>query len=326
MELKDYIEPRMLIDGKLVDAQSGKTFEVVNPATEEVIGSCANGSVEDASLAIEAARRAFDETDWATNAAFRKTCLQQLQKGLNEEREDIRALSIAEAGAPFLLTFSVHTDTAINDLSWFIEQTESFEYEVDLGIADTFGGKSRRVILKEPVGVVAAITPWNFPLWLNLNKLAPALAMGNTIVLKPAPDTPFSATVIGRIVAEKTDIPPGVVNIITSSDHLVGEALVGDPRVDMVTFTGSTATGKKIMAKAAETVKKVHLELGGKSAAIILDDADLATAVPAAAGMVCAHAGQGCVLTTRMLVPRACYEEAVQLAKTTYDQLAYGDP
>src|SRR5205807_155530 len=145
----------------------------------------------------------------------------------------------------------------------------------------------------EAAGVVGAITPWNFPLYLNMAKLSPALAAGCTVVLKPAPDTPWSATALGRIIAEETDIPAGVVNVVPSSDHLVGEVLTTDPMVDMVTFTGSTATGRRIMAKAADTVKKVFLELGGKSANIVLDDANVVAAA-SAAGFVCMHGGQGC--------------------------------
>jgi aldehyde dehydrogenase (NAD+) len=175
--------------------------------------------------------------------------------------------------------------------------------------------------------VVGAITPWNFPLNLNLAKLGPALAAGNTVVLKPAPDTPWSATVLGRIIAEETDIPAGVVNVVASSDHLVGEVLTTDPRVDMITFTGSTATGRRIMAKGAETVKKVFLELGGKSANIVLDDApDPGGAIAVSAIGVCTHAGQGCAITTRLLVPRSRYDEFVELADAMMASVTYGDP
>ena len=166
-------------------------------------------------------------------------------------------------------------------------------------------------VRREAVGVVGAITPWNFPHQINLAKIGPALAAGNTVVLKPAPDTPWVAAELGRLVAEHTDIPPGVVNIVTPRDNAVAALLSTDPRVDMVSFTGSTATGRAIMAAAAPTLKKVFLELGGKSAAIVLDDADLAGAVGTAAFSVCMHAGQGCAITTRLLVPRERYDEAV---------------
>jgi aldehyde dehydrogenase (NAD+) len=183
----------------------------------------------------------------------------------------------------------------------------------------------RRVVLHEAAGVVSAITPWNYPLYLNLAKLGPALAAGCAVVLKPAPDTPWSATALGKLIAEETEIPPGVVNVVTSSDHLVGEVLTGDPMVDMVTFTGSTATGRRIMANAAPTVKKLFLELGGKSAHIVLDDANVA-AVASSAGFVCIHGGQGCAITTRMLLPRSRYEEGVEAAKAAFEGVTVGDP
>src|SRR5262249_31338707 len=138
----------------------------------------------------------------------------------------------------------------------------------------------RCVVIKEPVGVVAAIVPWNFPLEITLTKLAAILATGNTVVLKPAPDTPYNATRLGRLVAERTEIPPGVVNVVTSSRHEIGEALVADPRVDMVSFTGSTSTGRRVMATAGGTIKRLFLELGGKSAHIVLDDADFDAVLP----------------------------------------------
>jgi aldehyde dehydrogenase (NAD+) len=186
--------------------------------------------------------------------------------------------------------------------------------------------RSNRLVLREPVGVVGAITPWNFPFMLNVSKLAPALAAGNTVVLKPAPDTPWSATMIGRIIAEETDIPPGVVNIVASGDKAaVGEVLTGDPRVDMISFTGSTGVGKRIMARGAETVKKVFLELGGKSANIILDDADL-DGVAMGGMMICMHAGQGCAITTRMLLPESRYDEAVEKLAGAFAMVPYGDP
>ena len=179
------------------------------------------------------------------------------------------------------------------------------------------GIPTRRTIAREAVGVVGAITPWNFPHQINLAKLGPALAAGNTVVLKPAPDTPWCAAVLGELIAEHTDFPPGVVNIVTSSDHSVGALLAKDPRVDMVSFTGSTATGRSVMADAAATIKKVFLELGGKSAFVVLDDADLAGACAMSAFTASMHAGQGCAITTRLVVPRARYDEAVAIAAGT---------
>jgi aldehyde dehydrogenase (NAD+) len=174
--------------------------------------------------------------------------------------------------------------------------------------------------------VVGAITPWNFPHQINLAKLGPALAAGNTVVLKPAPDTPWCAAVLGELILEHTDIPAGVVNIITSSDHAVGALLSKDARVDMVSFTGSTNTGRAVMADGAATLKKVFLELGGKSAFLVLDDADLAGACSMSAFTASMHAGQGCAITTRLVVPRARYDEAVAAAAATMGSIKPGDP
>jgi aldehyde dehydrogenase (NAD+) len=184
---------------------------------------------------------------------------------------------------------------------------------------------TEREVWKEPVGVVGVIVPWNFPVEITLNKIGPVLAMGNTCVVKPAPDTPWNATRLSRLVAEKTDIPAGVLNFVVSQDHMVGEVLTTSPDVDMVAFTGSTATGRRIMEKGAATVKRVFLELGGKSINLVLDDVDLAQALPGAAG-ICMHAGQGCAMPTRLLVPQARYDEAVEIVKAAFEGVPYGDP
>ena len=204
---------------------------------------------------------------------------------------------------------------------------EQFQWSRSIGKRDAFGMgmETEREVHKEPIGVVAVIVPWNFPVEIILNKLGPILAMGNTCVLKAAPDTPWNANRIGRLIAEKTDIPAGVVNIVQSRDHLVGEVLTKSPDVDMVAFTGSTATGRRIMAAASETLKPVFLELGGKSVLLILDDADLASTVPTAAG-VCTHAGQGCAMTTRLLLPKSRYAEGIEIAKAAFEGVKYGDP
>lgn len=319
-------ESRMLIDGKLVDAASGKTYDNVNPATEEVAGQVADGGAEDMERAIDAARRAFDDTGWASDPKFRQRCLQQLKDALEREKETLRPQIVTEVGAPIMLTYAVQQDSCIEDMQWEIDLIDRYEWEQDLPVHEFFGMRSARKVVREPIGVVAAITPWNFPFMLNLSKITPALAAGNTVILKPAPDTPWSATFIGKIAAEQTDIPPGVLNVVTSGDPAtVGEMLTVDPRVDMVSFTGSTAVGKRIMANGADTLKKVFLELGGKSANIILDDADFEAVIPSGA-MVCMHGGQGCAITTRMLLPRSRYDEAVDLLKTAFEGVTYGDP
>jgi aldehyde dehydrogenase (NAD+) len=318
-------ETRNLIDGRLVPASNGASFENVNPATEEVLGTCADGTKDDMNAAIAAARRAFDETDWSTNAAFRSKCLTQLAQALAAAREELRAIVVAEAGSPVLLTYAVQCDTYVDAMPYWAELAGSYVYEKPMRDITFMGQPNRRILRREATGVVGAITPWNFPLYLNLCKLGPALAAGNTVVLKPAPDTPWSATTLGRIIAERTEIPAGVVNVVASSDHLVGEMLSTDPRVDLVTFTGSTATGRRVMECASATVKKVFLELGGKSAYIVLDDADLSKVLPGV-GMLCTHAGQGCAITTRLLLPRSRYAEGVAIAKASFEKLAYGDP
>ena len=319
-------EHRMLIDGKLTEAASGKTFDNINPATEEVIGQVADASPADMDRAIESARRAFDETDWSTNTELRQRCLRQLHDALDAEREALRPQIVAEVGTPISLTYAVQQDSCIDDMLWEVDLLDRYEWESDLPVHEFMGMKSARRVVREPVGVVAAVTPWNFPFMLNLSKIVPALAAGNTAVLKPAPDTPWSATFIGRLAAEQTDLPPGVLNVVPSGDPAaVGEVLSADPRVDMISFTGSTATGRRIMARGAETLKKVFLELGGKSANVILDDADFASVVPSGS-MICMHGGQGCAITTRMLLPRSHYDEAVDLLKAAFENVPYGDP
>jgi len=318
--------PQLLIDGKPTGASNGATFPIVNPATEEVIGHAPEASAEDVDAAIAAARRAFDQTDWSTNLELRVRCLRQLHQALVDNGEQMRALTTAEAGAPAFLTAGPQYDVPVESFKWVVDLAESFEWETDLGVASPMGVPTRRTVRREAVGVVAAITPWNFPNQINLAKIGPALAAGNTVVLKPAPDTPWVACELGRLVAEHTDIPAGVFNVLTPRDNEVAGRLVTDPRVDLVSFTGSTATGRAIMAAAAPTLKRVFLELGGKSAAVVLDDADLAAAVGMAAFSVCVHAGQGCALTTRLLVPRDRYDEAVEVAAATMSSIGVGDP
>jgi len=319
-------ETRMFIGGELVDAEGDRTYDNVNPATEEVLGQTADASLRDMERAIEAARRAFDETDWATNRDLRKRCLLQLHEALVSEKEELRAELVAEAGTPVMVTTLAQLESPLSEaLLWPAEMIDKFGWERDPGVASPWGIPSRRAIWKEPIGVVGSIVPWNFPFDVSINKVAQALATGNTTILKPAPDTPWNATRLGRLVAEKTDIPAGVFNVVTSSNHLVGESLTLSPLVDMISFTGSTATGQRIMEKGAATMKRVFLELGGKSAAVILDDADFASVVPMTS-MVCMHAGQGCTMLTRVLLPRSRYDEGLELIVAGMSMVPYGDP
>jgi aldehyde dehydrogenase (NAD+) len=317
---------RLLLDGKLVPAADGATLPIVSPATGEVIGSAPDAGVADMDTAIDAARRAFDGTDWSTDLDLRLTCLRQLHRALVDEAPSMRALTTAEAGAPAFLTQGPQYDVPVESLAWMTDLAASYDWTDDLGLAEPMGVPTRRHVHREAVGVVAAITPWNFPNQINLAKIGPALAAGNTVVLKPAPDTPWVAAELARLAVERTDLPPGVLNVVSTSDAEVAARLTTDDRVDLVSFTGSTETGRRIMAAAAPTLKRVFLELGGKSAAVVLDDADLATAVGTAAFSVCVHAGQGCALTTRLLVPRDRYDEAVDIAADTMVSIGVGDP
>jgi aldehyde dehydrogenase (NAD+) len=319
-------ELRFLVDGELREATSGAVYDNVNPATEEVLGVVADATAIDMDTAIAAARRAFDTTDWSTNHALRKRCLLQLQAALEGEREEIRSELVAEVGTPVLLTWGPQLDAPLADgLLWPAERIDTFAWERDIPDGSAFGVQSWRKVAKEAVGVVGAITPWNYPFEILINKLGQALATGNTVVVKPAPETPWSATRIGRLIAEKTDIPAGVVNIVTSSDHALGEQLVTDPRVDLISFTGSTSTGRRIMEKGAPTLKRLFLELGGKSADIVLDDADFDVKL-AMAWAVCAHGGQGCAMQTRLLLPRSRYEEGLEIVARGFETVPYGDP
>ena len=270
-------ERRMLINGKLVEGRAGG-FANINPATEEMLGEVSDASAEDMSAAIDAAREAFDGTDWSTSHGFRQRCLQQLQDAIEAEREELREELIREVGCPRALTHGPQLDAPLEDaLRYPASLIDTYPWELSLGnaVISVTGVNTTRQVWREAVGVVGAIVPWNFPFEVTIQKLGQALATGNTVVLKPAPDTPFNATRLGRLVAEHTDIPAGVVNVVTASDHLVGEQLTVSPKVDLISFTGSTAVGKRIMEKGAATMKRLFLELGGKSATIVLDDADL---------------------------------------------------
>jgi aldehyde dehydrogenase (NAD+) len=317
-------EHRSLIGGEL--HAGSETFPNINPATGEIIGHVADAGEADVRRAVTAAREAFDDGRWAADAGFRRHCLLQLQEALRSEQERLRGLIVAESGSPVMLTHGVQLETPVQDLAFWARMALEYPYESSLPDLEAFGAVNRRLLRREPTGVVAAITPWNFPFYLNMSKVAPAMAAGCTVVLKPAPDTPWSATELGRIVAERTDIPRGVFNVVASSDHLVGAVLSTSPDVDLVTFTGSTPTGRRIMADAAPTLKRLCLELGGKSAAVVLDDADLERVVKACAKAVPVHAGQSCALATRMLVPRRHYERCVDIAAAAMASMPPGDP
>jgi len=321
-----HAEKRMLIDGELVAAVSGAEFDNISPATGSVLASTAAAGPDDMGRAIASARRAFDDTDWSTNGALRKRCLEQLQAAISSERDQLREELIAEVGCPEMTITTAQLDWPLAEsLRYPAGLIDGFEWERTLDGGGLFGDRNVRTVVKEPVGVVGAITPSNFPIEVILNKLGPALATGNTVILKPDPHTPWNATRLGRLVAEHTDIPAGVLNVVPTPANDVAELLATDSRVDMVSFTGSTAVGKLLVRQGAETMKRTFLELGGKSALIVTEDVD-PTKIMASAVGVCVHAGQACALTTRMLVHRSLFDEAVRNVTAAFGLVPVGDP
>ncbi|MGZ6780132.1 MAG: aldehyde dehydrogenase family protein [Mycobacterium sp.] len=315
---------RMLIDGRLVETSA--TFPSLNPATTEVVGYAPDATVADAEAAIAAARRAFDATDWSTDTELRIRCLEQLHTALIEHRDELAALNTAEVGATAGLNAGPQLDAPIEIVRYYADLLKTYPLTEDLGDTESHGMQHRRWVEKEAAGVVAAIIAYNYPTQLALAKLGPALAAGCTVVLKGAPDTPLITLALGELIANRTDIPAGVVNVLSGADPQVGVALTTSPDVDMVTFTGSTPTGRAIMAAASETCKRVFLELGGKSAAILLDDADYDMAALFSSFATASHSGQGCAITTRMLVPRKHHDEIVEKLKNNFALIKQGDP
>jgi aldehyde dehydrogenase (NAD+) len=318
-------EERMLIGGELQFTASGAMFDVIHPASEQVAGRATDATVADMERAVGAARHAFDTSDWSRDVDFRFHCLSQLHQAFDRNKEHLRRVLITEVGCPVTVSGS-QIESPIEEVRHWAEHGRDFDYLVDTGTHDTPMGPARRKISYEPIGVVGAITPWNVPFYLNVAETVPALMAGNTVVLKPAQLTPWSGSEYGRIVAEETDIPPGVFNVVVSNANEVGAALSADPRVDMITFTGSTATGRAILSAGAPTVKKTLLELGGKSAHIVLDDADFNSALPLAAMMACVMSGQSCILPSRILLPRSRYDEGIEILKASMENFPVGDP
>ena len=314
----------LLIDGKLID--TGTSFPSYNPATGEVVGEAADATVEHAEQAIVAARRAFDETTWSTDVELRVRCLRQFHEACLRHRDELAGLTIAECGHTRSLTDGPALDEPIALLPYYADLAEGFTFSEEIGDVESRGAIHRRWVEREPAGVVAAIVAYNYPMQLSMAKLAPALAAGCTVVLKGAPQTPLLALALGEIIADETDIPPGVVNVLTSTDIEVGALMTVHPDVDMVSFTGSTPVGRKIMEAASATVKKVFLELGGKSALIMLDDAEPDMPTLIAAFTICSHAGQGCAITSRMLVPRSRHDELVEKVVGHIANVNVGDP
>jgi aldehyde dehydrogenase (NAD+) len=321
-----FVSERLLIGGRLREARGGRTYDNINPATEEVIGVAADATAEDMSDAIGAARTAFDDGRWAADPSFRATCLRQLHAALLRHAPRLRATTRAEVGATEASLNTAQFDRALDNLPYAADLAERYEYVRDLGIGESMGVRSRRWLYREPAGVVGAITPWNAPMQVNLAKAAFALAAGCTVVLKPAPDTPWNGTALGHLAVAETDLPPGVLNVVTTSDNAVAQMLAEDPRVDLISFTGSTAVGRHLMATAAQTVKRVFLELGGKSAWIVCDDADVAANATMVAYQALSQAGQGCSINTRLLVQRPVYDQMIEALIAAYHAIPFGDP
>jgi aldehyde dehydrogenase (NAD+) len=309
----------LFIDGKWTSGESTGALDIIDPATEEAIGQVPEASVNDAKAAIEAARKAFDEGPWPfMKPKERGAILVAMAEVLERRGAELRELIVAETGSVGFMTDYVQ---AGGSTAMFRSNAEKVASELEwLQMGAPTGsptGMAGSAIIREPVGVVAAITPFNFPYMLNVVKTAPALAVGCTVVLKPHQWTPLDAFLIAQ-AAEEAGLPPGVLNVITGSGD-VGNELTGSPLVDMVTFTGSTGTGRRIMANAAGTVKKLALELGGKSAQVILDDVSEEYVATIGFGGVLGHCGQGCVIQTRLVLPERfldAYRDGVAAAAT----------
>ena len=314
-------DANLYINGVMRPASGGKTFDNICPWTGEVIGKAADGTAADVNDAIDAARRAFDETDWSTQHERRFELLQKYGELLAANREKLMTIARVEAGAAIGAACMAHVDGALAAMNALMGSFKDVNWEQDRGTASAYGFESKRIVTHEAMGVAGAITPWNVPLYVNIEKVFCGLLAGCTMILKPAPDTPLMASFMGELAIE-AGFPPGVFNVVTSLDPaMAGEMLVTDPRVDLITFTGSTAVGKRIMEKGSSTLKRVFLELGGKSANIILEDApNFAETV--GRGMAVMHAGQGCAMATRMLVPKSRYEEACMVLQGAYAQFS----
>lgn len=309
------------VDGRWVGPSSDAVVEVIDPATEEVFLRVAEARRPDVDRAVDAARRAFDDGPWPLlSHAQRAGYLRAIGAGLRERAEDIGQIWPRQSGALHSVAVARGRGLAAV-LDYYADLADSFPFEEPATV--TTGGKFG-LLVREPVGVVAAIVPWNSPLSLIVFKLAPALLAGCTVVLKPAPEAPGEAYVLAEI-AESVGLPPGVLNVVTA-DREVSELLVRDPRVDKVAFTGSTAAGRRIASLLGERIGRFTLELGGKSAAVLLDDADLGAAARTLATAECFLSGQVCASLTRIVVPRGRHDEFVEALAEAFGSTVVGDP
>jgi aldehyde dehydrogenase (NAD+) len=305
---------KLYIDGQWVPSTGSGTIEVINPSTEEVCGRVPEGTPDDIERAVVAARQAFESWGF-TDKAERGKVIQALAEALRSRSDEIAETIAGELGMPLKYAKRIQAGLPANNMATYVRILDEFEFEEKVG---------NSLIVREPVGVVGAITPWNYPLHQIIAKVAPALAAGCTVVLKPSEVTPLNAFLLAEIVDE-IGLPAGVFNLVSGTGPVVGEAIASHPEVDMVSFTGSTRAGKRVSELGAQTVKRVHLELGGKSANVILDDADLdACIAPSMLSGCYLNSGQTCSALTRMLVPRDRQEEIVERAKAVAEGVSLG--
>src|SRR5271154_2292039 len=306
----------LYIDGRWQRPAGTSQIEVLSASTEEVIGSIPEGIPEDVNAAVAAARNAF-ENGWAETAREeRADWLDKIAAALKERAGQIARTIAMEVGSPISISTSIQAGLPVAVTSGFAKILREAKLEHEIG---------NSLVVREPVGVVAAITPWNYPLHQIMAKVAPALAAGCTVVLKPSELAPLNAMLLAEACIA-IGLPPGVLNIVTGYGPVVGEAMASHPHIDMVSFTGSVRAGKRVAALGAETIKKVTLELGGKSACIILDDAPFEKAIASGTRNAMLNSGQTCSAWTRMLVPRNRQQDAIDLAAKAVGGLTVGDP
>ena len=309
------VHERLYIGGEWVEPAGDGAIEVIDSTTEQVMGSVPEGTAADVDRAVGAARIAFDA--WSQVPPHERALMcQAIGMRLAARGEEVAALVSREVGMPIELSAQIQAGLPTMHFMSIPDVVEAFEWEEQVG---------NSLVVREPVGVVGCITPWNYPLNQIAAKVAPALAAGCTVVVKPSEITPLNAFVLAEI-CDEVGLPAGVFNLVPGYGQTVGEALVAHPGVDMISFTGSTRAGRRIGEVAAQGVKRLALELGGKSPNVILDDADLLKAVPDGLGKCFLNSGQTCSALTRMLVPRARLAEAEQIAAATLPHLAVGDP
>ena len=311
--MRDY--SNIYIDGAWVPSDGDGSIEVINAGTEQVMGSIPDGTSSDVDKAVAAAKAAFDT--WSTTPVEeRQKYLVRLNEALQARSADIASTIAGEVGMPITWSTMIQAGLPAGNMQTFATLLDSFPFEEEIG---------NSLVVKEPVGVVGAITPWNYPLHQIICKVGGALAAGCTIVLKPSEVAPLNAFILAEIVHD-VGLPSGVFNLVTGTGPVVGEAIAAHSDVDMVSFTGSTRAGKRVAEVASQTVKRVSLELGGKSANIVLDDADFATVIPKGLFACYLNSGQTCTAHTRMLVPNSRYDEAVEIAAAAASQTQVGDP